>query len=182
MALALRPIASAAELPSVPWANGAGSTIELVSLDASAQLTPDLPRWRASIATLEQPAEFSALPGVRRIFRPIGSDLVLLIDGTRHAVADGQACLFDGASMTGLVELDRPCRAVNLMIAAPEAPVAAAEVVVAGSSSAPEPVVDGTFVLTLGDSHLGPGFTLLRTDEPAPGGMSEHAGVPVLRF
>lgn len=78
MALALHPIASAAELPSVPWANGAGSTIELVSLDASAQLTPDLPRWRASIATLEQPSEFSALPGVRRIFRPIGSDLVLL--------------------------------------------------------------------------------------------------------
>lgn len=171
----LTPIATYADQPAAAWANGAGSTVELVSLDASAALTPGLPAWRLSIASLERPAAFSALPGMRRIFRPIGADVVLDIDRTRFALADGQACVFDGAAVTELVELPRPCHAVNLMITT-------AEAVAASAGEPPDPVVDGTFLLTLGGSRLGPGFTLLRTDEPAPSGMTDHAGVQVLRF
>ncbi|MBU8577293.1 HutD family protein [Brevibacterium luteolum] len=171
----LTPIACYADQPPVPWANGAGSTVELVSLAESAALTPGLPAWRLSIATLERPAAFSALPGMRRIFRPIGADVVLDIDGEHFALADGQACVFDGAAVTALIALPGPCHAVNLMITA-------AEAVVASAGCPPEPVVDGTFLLTLGESRLGPGFTLLRAAAPAPGGTSDCDGVPVLRF
>ncbi|WP_420733432.1 HutD family protein [Brevibacterium luteolum] len=175
MTRALTPIASYADQPATPWANGAGSTVELVSLDESAALTPGLPAWRLSIASLERPAAFSALPGMRRIFRPIGSDVVLDIDGRRFALADGQACVFDGAAVTELIRLPRPCHAVNLMITA-------AEAVVASAGCPPEPVLDGTFLLTLGQTRLGPGFTLLRAAAPAPDGISACAGMPVLRF
>lgn len=175
MTRGLTPIASHADQPATPWANGAGSTVELVSLDESAALTPGLPAWRLSIASLERPAAFSVLPGMRRIFRPIGSDVVLDTDGRRFAIADGQACVFDGAAVTELITLPRPCHAVNLMITA-------AEAVDASLGSPPAPVLDGTFLLTLGQTRLGPGFTLLRAAAPALGSTSDCDGVPVLRF
>ncbi|GAA2094005.1 HutD family protein [Brevibacterium salitolerans] len=163
----LQVIASYAESAAVPWANGAGSTVELVSLERSAQLTPGRPRWRLSIAALERPADFSPLPGMHRTFRPVGGNVVLEIDGERHEVAAGAPCIFDGAARTVLVELPHPCHAVNLMVES------------GPGHAAPEPGVDGTFLLTLEDSDLGPRLTLLREREGAEG--DGRLG-PVLRF
>lgn len=107
-----------ADVPAVPWANGAGTTVELVSLDASPRLWPTESRWRLSIASLERTAPFSPLPGVHRQFMPVGGDVVLTIGGVRTSVARGEVCEFDGREEVELVELPIPCNAVNLMIEA----------------------------------------------------------------
>lgn len=104
------------EQTPVAWANGGGVTVELVSLAVSAELTPGLPRWRLSIATLQRPAPFSPLPGVLRQFMPIGGDVVLTINGVRTPVAAGTVCHFDGADEVDLVDLTTVCNAVNLMV------------------------------------------------------------------
>lgn len=104
-----------ADTAPVPWANGAGSTVQLVGLEESPALTPGLPRWRLSVATLERPAEFSPLPGLHRTFMPVGAEVVLRIDGERRGIADGTTCEFDGGAATELVELPARCNAVNLM-------------------------------------------------------------------
>ncbi|WP_051297787.1 HutD family protein [Brevibacterium album] len=204
-ASSLQTLASHAERQPVPWANGAGSTVELVSLAESASLTPGRPRWRLSIAALERPAEFSPLPGMRRVFRPVGADVVLLIDGRRHEIADGDPCAFDGGAATSLVELTGPCHAVNLMT---ETGFATGES--SAEHSAPEAAEDsaagpdGSFLLTLEDSDLGPRFTLLRErgvrgqegtgqrsgpgagapddDSPHDGTAESLGGIRVLRF
>lgn len=75
----------------VRWANGAGTTVELVALEESADLTPGLPRWRLSVASLERPAPFSPLPGLHRRFLPVGGDVVLTVDGVRTPVPAGGA-------------------------------------------------------------------------------------------
>ncbi|MDN5661683.1 MAG: HutD family protein, partial [Brevibacterium aurantiacum] len=74
-------ITSFDDLEPVPWANGAGETTELVSLIQSQALTPNLRRWRLSIARLDRPAAFSPLPGLARTFLPIGAEVALEIDG-----------------------------------------------------------------------------------------------------
>lgn len=104
------------DVEAVPWANGAGTTVELVTFEASRDLTPGLPRWRLSVASLDLPAAFSPLPGVHRRFMPVGGDVVLSIDGRREAVGAGEVAAFEGGQDVVLTELGRPCHAVNLMV------------------------------------------------------------------
>jgi environmental stress-induced protein Ves len=112
----LRALKSFQSLEWSRWANGGGATKEIVSFDESRSLTPNGPRWRVSVARLSGTGPFSALPGVARTFVPLGSDLVLRVDGVEHAVHDGTAFAFSGDSSTALTALDRPCTAVNLMV------------------------------------------------------------------
>ena len=108
-------IASFDDTPPTPWANGAGETTELVSLDASSRLTPDRRRWRLSIARLERPGPFSALPGLDRTFAPT-AEVVLTIDGTAHPAGPGRPLRFSGDADVVLTELREPCFAINLMV------------------------------------------------------------------
>lgn len=112
-----------ADLAPVPWANGGGRTTELVGYAESAQYAESghfaeavAPEWRLSIAALDRPAPFSALPGVRRTFMPADGDVTLQIaDRTVH-VARGTTVEFDGSDPVELVALDHPCHAINLMV------------------------------------------------------------------
>lgn len=108
---------SFAQLTAAPWANGLGSTTELVAMEASRAVRPELgaPEWRLSIAELRKPAAFSALPGVHRNFMPVGGDVVLVVDGVRHDVPNGTVLRFSGDADVSLVSLSSPCHAVNLM-------------------------------------------------------------------
>ncbi|MCI4011013.1 HutD family protein [Brevibacterium sp. ZH18] len=112
----MRVITSFDELTPVPWANGAGQTTELVSLEASAVLTPNLRRWRLSIARLERTAPFSPLPGLARTFLPTGAEVVLEIDGHVHRVRPGAPVQFRGEQDVSLIELESPCFAINHMV------------------------------------------------------------------
>lgn len=107
-----------ADRPATPWANGLGATTELLGADESTALSPaECPAWRVSVATLDRPAAFSALPGMRRVFVPIGGRVVLTVDDIPHEIADGEPFAFDGGADVTLTALERPCRAVNLMAA-----------------------------------------------------------------
>lgn len=110
-----RVIKRYSSLAPAPWANGAGSTVELVSFDESRRLTPRLPRWRLSVAALERCAPFSPLIGLHRSFMPIGGDVELAVDGEQFAVPDGVIHRFEGAQHVGLAHLPHPCNAMNLM-------------------------------------------------------------------
>lgn len=109
-------ITSFDDLDPVPWANGAGETTELVSLTASQALTPNLRRWRLSIARLDRPAAFSPLPGLARTFLPIGAEVALEIDGQVHSVTPTAPVRFRGEQNVSLIKLGIPCFALNLMV------------------------------------------------------------------
>jgi len=109
------------DVPPVPWANGAGTTRELVGYERSARLSPaGTPHWRLSIATLERPGPFSPLPGVDRTFLLVGADATLSVDEKVHELHDGDALWFRGDQDVVLVSLSATCHAVNLMSARAE--------------------------------------------------------------
>lgn len=116
----MQPLIKFARSPSVAWANGSGRTTELVSWVRSRDLSGEaIPPWRLSIAELTGPAPFSALPGVRRHFLPIGGSVRLTVNGAARPVGDATVTQFTGDDEVELVELvDGPCHAVNLMVRA----------------------------------------------------------------
>ncbi|MBK0417890.1 HutD family protein [Leucobacter sp. CSA1] len=109
----LRELATAR---TVPWANGGGVTTELVSFEASSELSPDCAQaWRLSIARLDAPGPFSPLPGIARTFMPLDGSLTLVVDGDVHELEPGKPLQFSGDADAVLEWLPRPCRALNLM-------------------------------------------------------------------
>ncbi len=102
-------------LESQPWENGRGSTREVFSYAASAELTPGSPRWRLSVAELSTTSEFSPFPSLLRTFVPVGGDCELIIDGVHHHVPEARPLVFSGDSATSLIGLSTPCHAVNLI-------------------------------------------------------------------
>ena len=103
-----------AEAVEQPWANGAGTTRALWHERDAATGRIIL---RVSIARLIAPAHFSPWPGMERTFLPLDPMTVDLdIDGSRRRVGQHQALLFSGDSETSLAALDRPGRALNIMV------------------------------------------------------------------
>ena len=107
-----------AAVSPAPWSNGLGRTWELIDEQRAAALTPGHP-WRLSVASLDTPAPFSAFPGLHRTQIPWGGDISLEIDDTLHRVAHGEVVRYAGGSRTSLVDIDRPCHAINLMAPSP---------------------------------------------------------------
>jgi uncharacterized protein len=113
------------DVPPVPWSNGAGTTRELVGYAESPAWSPGAARWRLSIAVLERPGAFSALPGVDRTFLLVGGDAALSIDGVVHRLGHGDTMRFSGDQEVALESATRGCHAVNLMVergSGPDAP------------------------------------------------------------
>lgn len=106
-----------ADRQPAPWANGRGSTTELIGWSESGELTGRSgPSWRLSIARLDGPAAFSPLPAVDRHFLPVGADVDLRIDGVVVPIVAGTVQRFSGDADVDLVRLARtPAHAVNLM-------------------------------------------------------------------
>jgi hypothetical protein len=139
-------------LESTPWANGLGTTTELLSFDESRAITPPARgQWRLSVARLDAPARFSRLLGLRRIFMPIGGSAVLSVDGREHRIDSGFTLHFSGDADTALVSLPTPCLALNFMTYDTKLSIGR-EVPVAGSAVALVPLEDGVFGDGTGES------------------------------
>lgn len=118
----------------VPSVNGTGQTTELASWARSRTLTTTpTPAWRLSIARLDEPAAFSAIPQVRLHFLPVGTSVTLAVNGAPRRMAERTVTEFAGDDVVDLVDLDRrPGHAVNLMVRT--SPVAAAPGLVVGGT------------------------------------------------
>jgi uncharacterized protein len=107
-------IVELASVAPTPWANGGGTTRELLAW-------PDAREWsvRLSVAEVTQAGPFSRLPGVRRWFCVLEGDGVLLrVQGappcelTRESVPFE----FDGGAQTECDLVGGPTRDFNLML------------------------------------------------------------------
>jgi environmental stress-induced protein Ves len=156
----MRILARYADAPRVPWRNGKGATCELVSWDRGRELSGGA-AWRLSIADLIEPGEFSALPGVLRQFCPVGGSVILTVNGAQFPVPERTVARFTGDDDVDLIDLDRPCRAVNLMVSGPDADAPALVVGKAGD------VLDGCMVAVALES--GPGLDRFDLISPEPG-------------
>jgi environmental stress-induced protein Ves len=112
-----------AELPVIPWKNGAGTRRDLVSgVIASLDGEQDTGgTWMIGLADLHQDAPFSFYPGVSRWFLPIGKGRLTLIfnnAGVEQAVAlhgSSQAHPFAGSDVVAMQLHDGPMKALNVM-------------------------------------------------------------------
>ncbi|WP_432536155.1 HutD/Ves family protein [Kineococcus arenarius] len=94
-----------------PWRNGRGTTRQL----HPAPGTEAGDGWRVSVAALAEAGEFSAFPGVDRVFTPVDAPVDLTVDGRTTRVAPGVPVRFTGEAAV-VAELPAgPTRAVNVM-------------------------------------------------------------------
>lgn len=106
-------------LESTPWHNSAGRTRLITSRSTPSDGDGIGFLWRLSQAELEHDADFSALPGVDRVFTLLTSGPVLLhVEGRPRQVSQGQPQKFPGeAAVSIALPQDRPEKALNLMLA-----------------------------------------------------------------
>jgi uncharacterized protein len=114
----------AAEHRRVPWANGGGSTREVIAMP---EVRPNGPqdnasparwRWRLSIADVDTDGPFSVLPGVQRTIAMLHGDGFVLNVGDREPVridAAFQPFRFDGAESTSCELIGGGVLDLNLM-------------------------------------------------------------------
>jgi environmental stress-induced protein Ves len=96
-----------------PWKNGLGVQYE-ITCDGS---LPDDWTWRLSTADITQDVPFSVFPGVNREFCVAdGNGVVLNINGVDHRCVPGSITKFRGDDVVFATLIDRPMRALNLMV------------------------------------------------------------------
>ena len=84
-------------LPRAPWVNGAGFTREIGI--GPPGVNPEDYLWRLSLADLDRTADFSALPGVDRIFTLASpGPLAIRIEGLQTELKQGDGLKFAGES------------------------------------------------------------------------------------
>jgi uncharacterized protein len=107
---------TASDFRRLPWANGRGSTLELVRRDdATGALL-----WRLSVADVVEPGPFSPLPGIDRAITLIdGGGFVLDFGGMRPSVAlrPFEPLAFSGDWPTVAIAVHGPSRDFNVMTA-----------------------------------------------------------------
>ena len=107
-------IRRAADHVRMPWANGLGTTLELVVHPAGASMAAM--DWRISIATVAQPGPFSLLPGIDRVLLLLDDvDAVLAVDTRTTTMRRFDQVRFSGDSEVALVAVSGPAHDLNLM-------------------------------------------------------------------
>jgi environmental stress-induced protein Ves len=107
-----------ADYVSMPWRNGAGTTLE-IAREPVAGVAFD---WRLSLATVSTSGPFSAYAGYTRIVALVtgaGFELRVAGEAAARLVEPGDYRVFRGEAATDCALLDGPCTDLSLMVRAP---------------------------------------------------------------
>jgi len=97
------------EVPPQPWANGGGTTRELLRAGDGS--------WRVSLADIERDGPFSSFPGRRRLLTLVdGTVLALVVDGAEQVVEPRRPFAFDGDANVSASIPEGPVRALNVIV------------------------------------------------------------------
>ncbi len=92
-----------------PWANGGGTTRELLIADDGA--------WRISLADIDEDGPFSTFPGRRRLLTVVdGPVLALVVDGVEQVVEPRRPFAFAGDAVVTASVPEGAVVALNLMV------------------------------------------------------------------
>jgi uncharacterized protein len=92
-----------------PWANGGGTTRELLVADDGA--------WRISLADIDRDGPFSPFPGRSRLLTVVdGVMLALVVDGIEHVVEPRRPFGFAGDAEVSATVPEGPVSALNLIV------------------------------------------------------------------
>ncbi|CAA9401848.1 MAG: hypothetical protein AVDCRST_MAG32-3008 [uncultured Nocardioides sp.] len=92
-----------------PWANGGGTTRELLRAEDGA--------WRVSLAEVERDGPFSSFPGRRRLLTVVtGAVLTLVVDGIESHVEPRRPFAFDGDAEVVARVPEGPVRVLNVIV------------------------------------------------------------------
>ena len=96
------------EVAPQPWANGGGTTRELLVADDGS--------WRISLADVSRDGPFSSFPGRRRLLTVVdGPVLALVVDGVDHVVEPHRPFAFSGDAVVEAAVPEGPVRALNVV-------------------------------------------------------------------
>ena len=102
-------VVRAEEVAPQPWANGGGTTRELLVADDGS--------WRISLADITGEAPFSAFPGRHRLLTVVaGPVLGLEVDGETHVVEPHRPFAFSGDAVVEASVPEGPVRALNVVV------------------------------------------------------------------
>ncbi|WP_028661148.1 HutD/Ves family protein [Nocardioides insulae] len=101
-----------AEVVPQPWANGGGTTRELLSAADG--------RWRISLADVDRPGSFSSFPGQDRLLTLVAGEVLVLEvggpDGPAESVVEpARPFAFSGDDEVAAALPEGPVRALNLI-------------------------------------------------------------------
>lgn len=108
-------------LPARPWANGEGTTTEILRdnaprFGAEGDVDGDW-SWRVSVASIDRPGPFSAFPGVERMTILIGpGSLDLRADGEVRHLEPGESTIYPGTAEVAVQSISAPSRVLNVML------------------------------------------------------------------
>lgn len=92
----------------VPWANGGGTTRELLRAGDGS--------WRVSVTDIDRDGAFSAFPGRRRLLTVVdGVVLALVVDGVEQVVEPRRPFAFDGDAEVVASVPEGPVRVLNVI-------------------------------------------------------------------
>ncbi|TDS87771.1 HutD/Ves family protein [Nesterenkonia aurantiaca] len=174
-----------ASLPATPWRNDQGLTRQIAVGHAE---DGDTLCWRLSQADLQGDADFSAFPGVERVFTLMSTGpITLSVEGETTWVTRGVSRRFPGeAEVSATLSEGRPEKALNLMVARGQARGEVQILSAAGSLTLPRHhlvavlVLEGSLVLqdgrTVREMEAILPTTRARSGVQARDGLAHHLG------
>jgi environmental stress-induced protein Ves len=101
-------IVRSADVAPQPWANGGGTTRELLRAGDGA--------WRISLADVDADGPFSSFPGKHRLLTVVdGPVLALVVDGVEQVVEPRRPFAFDGDAEVVASVPEGPVRVLNVI-------------------------------------------------------------------
>lgn len=97
------------EMSPQPWANGGGTTRELLAADDGS--------WRVSLADIDTDGPFSSFPGAQRLLAVVdGPVLALVVDGAEQVVEPRRPFAFPGDAAVVASVPEGPVRVLNVIV------------------------------------------------------------------